>query len=89
MPVPDVNIDFCGEWFPVAEDQVFSIGREGDLEIDDNPYLHRRFMEVQEQGGIWWLSNVGTMISAAMPVRMRLRSGAGIVPASAWISTKK
>lgn len=61
-----LSIDFCGEWYEVEPGSTFTIGREGDLEIDDNPYLHRRFMEVQEQGGIWWLSNVGTMISATV-----------------------
>lgn len=61
-----LSIDFCGEWFEVEPGSTFTIGREGDLEIDDNPYLHRRFMEIQEQGGIWWLSNVGSMISATV-----------------------
>ncbi|MDN5755286.1 MAG: hypothetical protein ACTHWW_06235 [Arthrobacter sp.] len=62
----EVNIDFCGEWFPVADDQVFTIGREGDLEVDDNPYLHRRFLTVACYDNIWWLSNVGSRLSATI-----------------------
>lgn len=62
----ELSIDFVGEWYEVSPDAVFTIGREGDLEIDDNPYLHRRFMEIQRIGGLWWLSNVGTMISATV-----------------------
>ncbi|MGP9662346.1 hypothetical protein [Arthrobacter sp. AOP36-C1-22] len=62
----EVNIDFCGEWFPVADDQVFTIGREGDLEVDDNPYLHRRFLTVARYDNIWWLSNVGSRLSATI-----------------------
>ncbi len=61
-----LSIDFVGEWYEVMPDQVFTIGREGDLEIDDNPYLHRRFMEIRQIDGLWWLSNVGTMISATV-----------------------
>lgn len=61
-----VAVDFAGEWFTVAEEQVFAIGREGDLEIDDNPYLHRRFLTVARYDGIWWLSNVGSRLSATV-----------------------
>jgi hypothetical protein len=59
-------IEFVGEWYEVPSDEVFTIGREGDLAIDDNPYLHRRFMEIQQIDGLWWLSNVGSMISATV-----------------------
>ncbi|MGP5396285.1 hypothetical protein [Arthrobacter rhombi] len=62
----EVNIDFCGEWFPVDDDQVFTIGREGDLEVDENPYLHRRFLTVARYDSIWWLSNVGSRLSATI-----------------------
>lgn len=62
----EVNIDFCGEWFPVIDDQVFTIGREGDLEIDDNPYLHRRFLTIACYDNMWWLSNVGSRVAATI-----------------------
>ncbi|WP_417216787.1 hypothetical protein [Arthrobacter sp.] len=62
----EVNIDFCGEWFPVADEQVFTIGREGDLEVDDNPYLHRRFLTIARYDNIWWLSNVGSRLAATI-----------------------
>lgn len=63
----DLAIEFCGEWFrPVAEGEPFEIGREGDLAIDDNPYLHRRFLRVAHEDGIWWLANVGSLISATV-----------------------
>ncbi len=65
-PVRELSIDYCGEWFEPVPDEVFVIGREGDLAIDDNPYLHRRFLEVARYDGIWWLSNVGSMISATI-----------------------
>ena len=60
-------IEFCGEWFRVeGEDETFDIGREGDLTVDDNPYLHRRFLRASCADGIWWLSNVGSLISATV-----------------------
>ncbi|MBM6620441.1 hypothetical protein JTF08_02340 [Micrococcaceae bacterium RIT802] len=62
----EVNIDFCGEWFPIADEQTFTIGREGDLEVDDNPYLHRRFLTIARYDNIWWLSNVGSRLAATI-----------------------
>lgn len=62
----DLKVDFCGEWYEPAEDAVFSIGREGDLEVDDNPYLHRKFLEISRYDGIWWLTNAGSMLSATI-----------------------
>lgn len=61
-----VTVDFCGEQFPVAVDQVFSIGREADLALDDNPFLHRRFLRIEHRAGLWWLANVGTRMSATI-----------------------
>lgn len=63
---PEVQVEFCGEWFPVGGEQVFTIGREGDLEVDENPYLHRQFLTVARYDGIWWLSNVGKRLSATI-----------------------
>ena len=62
----ELSVCFVGEWYEVAPDRVFTIGREGDLEVDDNPYLHRRFLEIQQAQGLWWLANVGSMISATV-----------------------
>jgi hypothetical protein len=60
-------IEFAGEWFrPSDESAPFDIGREGDLAIDDNPYLHRRFLRIAREDAIWWLSNVGSLISATV-----------------------
>ena len=62
----DLAIDFCGEWYEPSDEDVFDIGREGDLEVDDNPYQHRRFLQIARYDGIWWLSNVGSMLSATI-----------------------
>ena len=61
-----LKIEFCGEWYEVAHPNDFHIGRESDLVIDENPYLHRRFLRIYEDFGMWWLSNVGNLLSATV-----------------------
>lgn len=60
------HINFCGEVFPLDPDEPFVIGRECELELDDNPYLHRRFLTVSHVQDLWWLHNVGSRISATV-----------------------
>lgn len=62
----DVVVEFAGESFALDPDRTFRVGREGDLEIDDNLFLHRNFLEIQHQGGLWLLSNVGTRLTATV-----------------------
>ena len=59
-----LDIDFAGERFTVRPGTVFSIGREGDLALDDNPYLHRHFLELYDREGLWWVSNRGSRVAA-------------------------
>jgi hypothetical protein len=59
-------VDFCGEEHRLDPDTPFVIGREGDLEVDDNPYLHRRFLMLSHDNGIWWLANIGSQLSATV-----------------------
>ena len=61
-----LTVLFCGEEFPVLAGRQLTIGRCGDVEIDDNPYLHRTFLVILEQGGLWWLSNVGSTLTATV-----------------------
>ncbi|UWF78576.1 hypothetical protein JRG78_01250 [Microbacterium sp. EF45047] len=64
--VPPLRLEFAGEWFDVPSGHPFIIGREGDLEIDDNPYLHRHFLELQHRDGLWWLANIGVRLAATI-----------------------
>jgi hypothetical protein len=61
-----LTVEFCGELYPVSPDAEFGIGRESDLTIDDNPYLHRRFLTLSRDHGMWWLTNVGTLLTATV-----------------------
>jgi hypothetical protein len=66
MANPGVKVLFCGEEFRAVTGRRLTIGRSGDVEIDDNPYLHRNFLAVVEDGGLWWLANVGSTLTAAV-----------------------
>jgi hypothetical protein len=62
-----VTIDFCGETYElVGEKDELTIGREADLVIDDNRFLHRRFLRIYQEGGMWWVANVGSQLSATL-----------------------
>lgn len=71
-------VDFCGERYTVEVGRPLTIGREGGLSIDDNPYLHRRFLELTEADGLIWLANVGSSLSATVA------DGAGLM--QAWLA---
>lgn len=61
-----LRIEFCGEWFDLDPTEPFTIGREADLVIDENPYLHRTFLVVRFEFGLWWLANVGRLLAATI-----------------------
>ena len=57
----DLNIDPS-----VIESEGLTIGRDADLVLDDNPYLHRRLLEVLAHRDLVWLVNLGTRISVTV-----------------------
>ena len=79
----ELVLDFSGEVHRIPPDKSFVIGRSGDLDIDDNPYLHRRFLALSRDNGLWWVSNEGSRLSATLTdgdglVQSRLAPGARI-----------
>lgn len=64
MTVTSLTLDFAGELHTLTSGDVFVIGRTGDLEIDDNPYLHRSFVEISAHDDLWWVTNVGSRLPA-------------------------
>lgn len=60
------TIDFFGELHRLGEGGSLTLGRDGDLCIDDNPYLHRRFLEFAVTDGVLWLANTGSALSATV-----------------------
>ena len=61
-----VTVEFVGERHPVGEGEWLTIGREADVSVDDNPYLHRRFLQVGFVDGLAWVVNVGDQLSATV-----------------------
>jgi len=61
-----VSVEFCGETVAVPPTRPLLIGREGDLVVDDNPYLHRHFLSVERIGEMWWLVNRGSRLTATV-----------------------
>lgn len=59
-------LHFCGERYTPDPGGTFVVGREGDLVLDDNPYLHRRFLVISRSEDLWWLSNVGSILAATV-----------------------
>lgn len=60
------TVDFAGELFTATPGTPFYIGREGDLSLDDNRFLHRLFLCIEHTGGLWWVINIGTRLSATV-----------------------
>ncbi len=61
-----LTIDYCGEIYQPDPVTGFGIGRDGDLRVDDNPYLHRHFLRLEYVGGLWVLANIGSQLSATV-----------------------
>lgn len=61
-----LTVEFVGDEYIVEPDRSFTIGRDSDLVIDDNPYLHRHFLRIAADGGLWWIFNVGSQLSATV-----------------------
>jgi len=59
-------LDFGGHRERISAGEPFVIGRAADLSIADNPYVHRRFLEIAERDGMWWLTNVGSGLTASV-----------------------
>jgi hypothetical protein len=60
------HVDFCGEIYPLTREAPVTLGREGDIVVDDNPYLHRRFLQVVSEQNLWWLCNIGSTLTATV-----------------------
>jgi hypothetical protein len=60
------HVDFLGEIYPLKPGSPVVIGRDADIAIDDNPYLHRRFLEIELRDEMVWVSNLGATLTATL-----------------------
>ncbi len=80
MESDNLVVDFVGEVHRVLPSDRFTFGRSGDLEVDDNPYMHRIVGRFRYDDGLWWLDNTGSAITLEVadrnsPSRMKLAPG--------------
>lgn len=52
-----LRIEYCGEWHDARAGERFTVGREGDLVIDENPDLESRLLEFTHRDGVWWIES--------------------------------
>lgn len=62
----ELSIEFGTVVHNMAAGDSVSLGRAADLVVDDNPYLHRRLLQVAEESGVWWVANVGQSIPVSV-----------------------
>lgn len=53
-----VRVEGCRSEYLPGDEPVF--GRGAEIDVDDNPFLHRRLGRFSHQGGWWWLQNLGS-----------------------------
>jgi hypothetical protein len=59
-------LEFAGSEIEIEPGTAFAIGREGDLVVDDNQFLHRQFLTLSDSSGVWVLANVGDQLAATV-----------------------
>lgn len=59
-------LEYCGERLDLQPDSLTTVGRDADLSIDENPFLHRRFLQLHYGNDMWWISNIGDQLSATV-----------------------
>ncbi|MCL2788189.1 MAG: hypothetical protein FWD59_06800, partial [Micrococcales bacterium] len=59
-------VSFEGQRLEASPAREVFIGRDADLTIDDNPYLHRHLLCLTCEQGFWWIINVGSRITATV-----------------------
>ena len=52
-------IDYVGELYSLEPGDTLEFGRNAQLVIDDNRYLHRRIGRFEYRNNLWMLSNIG------------------------------
>ncbi len=77
---PELRVEFCGEEYSATADRTLSFGRQADIVVDDNRFLHRTLGEFRCTNGMWWVANVGssialTLLDDASPSMARVAPG--------------
>jgi hypothetical protein len=81
-------VEFIGELYIVDPAETLTFGRDADLAVDDNEFLHRKLGRFHRRDDLWWLTNIGRRIELelfdkATLARARLPPGAAVALAGA------
>jgi hypothetical protein len=63
-PPPGLTVRFVGEVYKPEVELTF--GRQADLSLDENSYLHRRAGRFRLRDATWWLENLGSRLRLTM-----------------------
>ncbi|MCP3992166.1 MAG: hypothetical protein GY724_24050 [Actinomycetia bacterium] len=63
-PAPGLTVCFVGEIY--TPDIELAFGRQAELTLDENSYLHRRAGRFRMRQSTWWLENLGSRLRLTM-----------------------
>lgn len=63
----DLALEFAGETLRAERSVTF--GRDADLELDSNPFLHRQAGAFVRDGDAWWVHNTGSKLYLTVVAR--------------------
>ncbi len=80
-PEHGLSVEYQGQWVSVMPGEHIEIGRDADIRLDANPFLHRKLLRISAKDGLWFVSNIGTrmtlsVVDGAGRVQARLIPGA-------------
>jgi len=55
----ELEVDFVGEVHRLGPGEMLTFGRNADLVLDANPFMHRVVGRFSCRQGVWWLENLG------------------------------
>jgi hypothetical protein len=61
-----LQVEFCDDHRWVHQSETLTFGREAEIVIDTNPFLHRKVGLFRFVDGQWWLENLGSEIALSI-----------------------
>lgn len=65
-PDHGLSVEYQGQWVSVMPGERIEIGRDADIRLDANPFLHRKLLRIAAKDGLWFVSNIGTRMTLSV-----------------------
>ncbi|MGF0118921.1 MULTISPECIES: hypothetical protein [unclassified Pseudoclavibacter] len=65
-PEHGLSVEYQGQWASVRPGERIEIGRDADIRLDANPFLHRKLLRIAAKDGLWFVSNIGTRMTLSV-----------------------